>query len=176
MGYWPHAPLHLLKDQGLYMVTAGTFLKEHHFEAHSRRQFLQDHLLQLAVSFSWELHAWAIFSNHYHFIAHSPKDPSNLSAWIKQLHHLSALEVNRLDAMPGRKVWHQFWDNKITIQTSYLARLNYVHQNPVKHGLVVNAAEYPWCSAAQFERQANASFVKSFYSFDYKKVKVFDVY
>ena len=34
---------------------------------------------------------------------------------------------------------------------SYLARLNYVHQNPVKHGLVRVANQYRWCSAAWLE-------------------------
>src|SRR5690348_17024590 len=28
---WPHAPLHRLSDQGTFIVTAGTYNKEHYF-------------------------------------------------------------------------------------------------------------------------------------------------
>lgn len=128
----------------------------------------------MAKMYEWELHAWAVFSNHYHFIAQSPPTPENLSKWLARLHQLTASEINKLDDAPNRKVWFQYWESRITIHTSYMARLNYVHQNPVKHGLVEQASQYPWCSAAQFETNAPRSLVKSIYSFDANKVKVFD--
>ena len=53
-----------------------------------------------------------------------------------------------------------YWDTQITFQRSCLARLNYVRQNPVHHGVVHKASEYHWCSAAGFERSARAAFVK----------------
>jgi putative transposase len=44
--------------------------------------------------------------------------------------------VNGLDQSPERQVWYNYWDTLLTYQSSYLARLNYVHQNAVKHRLV----------------------------------------
>lgn len=174
MTHWPHAPPHLFSSQGIYIVTAGTYLKTHIFQNPDRLDLLQMALISHAKTFAWELHAWAIFSNHYHFVAQAPKNPENLSTFIAQLHHSTAVEVNRKDDTLNRKVWYQFWDTCITSHTSYLARLNYVHQNPVKHGVVQKASQYPWCSAYKFENQASPSFVKSVYSFDFTKVKVFD--
>jgi putative transposase len=52
--------------------------------------------------------------------------------------------------------------------------LKYVHQNPVKHGLVPVANQYPWCSAAWFEREASPAMVKSIYRFKIDGVKVHD--
>ena len=63
-----------------------------------------------------------------------------------------------------------------TYEKSYLARLNYVHQNPVKHGLVGVANQYPWCSAAWFERTASAAQVRTIYSFKTDQVSVTDDY
>ena len=174
MANWPHAPLHLLRERGVYMVTAGTYLKEHHFRTEERLKNLHDALLMLCGEFGWKLHAWAVFSNHYHFIAESSADPSSLRSLIAKLHQSTAAKLNSQDGTPKRKLWHQFWDTRITIQTSYLARLNYVHQNPVKHGLVSEASAYPWCSALQFEKEANRSFVISVYSFDFSRLNVFD--
>ena len=174
MTNWPHAPLHLLKDQGVYMVTAGTYLKMHYFKTNEALELLHDSLLSLSRDFGWELHAWTVFSNHYHFVARSPADPTNLKTWLGKLHQFTASAVNTRDHTPNRRVWFQYWDSKITISSSYLARLNYVHQNPVKHGLVTQASMYRWCSAFQFEKTASKSFIKSVYNFDYNKVKVFD--
>jgi putative transposase len=63
---------------------------------------------------------------------------------------------------------------ELTYQRSYLARLNYVHQNAVKHGLVPVANQYPWCSAAWFEREASPAMVKAIYRFKVDQVKVYD--
>jgi putative transposase len=120
-----------------------------------------------------------VFSNHYHFVAHSPanaSDASNLSDMLSVLHVKTAAWLNKLDAEPGRQVWFNFWETRLTYQRSYLARLNYVHQNPVKHGLVPVASQYPWCSAAWFERAASAAMVKSIYRFKVDAVRVLDDY
>jgi len=99
-----------------------------------------------------------------------------LSELLKQLHGETATEVNRLDEQPGRQVWFNFRETQLTFQKSYLARLNYVHQNAVKHGLVRVANQYRWCSAAWFERTATPAQVKSIYTFPTAKVKVQDDY
>jgi len=49
-----------------------------------------------------------------------------------------------------------------------------VHQNAVKHKLVAVANQYPWCSAAWFERVASPAQVKTIYRFKIDGVKVED--
>lgn len=165
---WPHAPTHQLAMRGTYFVTAATCHKAHHFRGSRRLRVLQRGLLTVAQQFGWQLEAWAVFSNHYHFVGHSPADTADatsLSAMLSMLHVKMAGWVNKLDAAPARQVWFNFRDTRITHQRSYLARLNYVHQNAVKHGLVPAACQYPWCSAAWFERTASPAMVKSIYRF-----------
>jgi len=131
----------------------------------------------VARDFEWRLEAWSVFSNHYHFIGHSPVEgANNLSEMLGLLHEKTAKWVNRLDDESGREVWHNFWETKLTHRNSYLARLNYVHQNPVKHGLAPVANQYPWCSAGWFERTARPAQVKTIYSFKVDKLKVLDDY
>lgn len=174
MHSWPHAPAHRVLESGTYMVTAGTYNKILHFQTHERLQFLQDTLLQLANQYQWQLQSWAVFANHYHFIAQSPKNPRNLPAFLSHLHVTTATYANKLDNTPNRPVWFQSWDSHITYQYSYLARLNYVNQNPVRHGLVNVATDYPWCSASWFLKTTPASFYKTVNGFKIDKVKVID--
>ena len=174
---WPHAPAHQLAEAGTFMVTAATYLKAHHFRARARLEVLQRGLLTVARDFGWQLEAWAVFSNHYHFIAHSPSDApdaASLSQMLGVLHTKTSGWINRLDRTPGRQVWHSFRESRLTYQKSYLSRLNYVHQNAVKHGLVPVANQYPWCSARWFEGVASPAMVKSIYRFKTDKVSVDD--
>jgi putative transposase len=171
---WPHAPVHRLNSDGIYIVTAGTLNKTHLFGDAGKLTFLEQTLLSLAKHHQWQLEAWAVFPNHYHFIARNNHDSASLTKLVRQLHADSAREINRVDGMVGRTVWFNFWDTKLTYERSYLARLNYVHQNPVKHGLVVKANQYRWCSAAWFEGVAPPAMVKTIYGFKTDNLKIHD--
>ena len=173
---WHHGPLHFLVERGVYMVTAGTHLKEHCFRAPDRLEFLHETLHAVSSEYGWDLKAWAVMSNHYHFVASSPDNPASLRRMLSKLHTLTAKIVNAQNSTPGRKVWHQFWDTRLTFERSYLARLNYVHQNPVHHRLVTQATAYPWCSAARFESEAELSFQKIVASMPTNEISVVDDY
>jgi putative transposase len=163
-----------MTQHGIYFVTAGTLHKRHLFDVDAKRDVLERMLLAMAKEGGWQLEAWAVFANHYHFVARGRPDSMPLDDLLRGLHSCSAIALNRTDAASGRTVWHNFWDTRLTYQYAYLARLNYVHQNAVKHGLVPVANRYPWCSAAWFERTASPAQVKTIYSFKIDQVKVAD--
>jgi putative transposase len=171
---WPHAPLHRLSEQGTFIVTASTHGKEHFFGTPERLDHLESALLTLANEAGWQLEAWAVFSNHYHFVGHARADCEKLPDWLAALHRRMATHVNRLDHFVGRQVWCNYWDTELTFEKSYLARLNYVHQNAVKHGLVRVANQYRWCSAAWFERTATPAQVRTIYGFKIDKLNIRD--
>ncbi len=174
---WPHAPLHQLSLNGTYFVTAGTYHKALLFLGRERLDVLQRGLLAVTAESGWRLEAWAVLPNHYHFVAHSPggeEGGTSLTRLLAGLHERTAKWINRLDRTPERKVWHNFWETRLTYQRAYLARLRYTHQNAVKHGLVPVASQYPWCSAAWFERTARPAQVETVYSFPIDRIRVED--
>jgi len=173
---WPHAPIHRLGSHGIYMVTGATLHKAHLFIGRQRLSLLEASVLSLSKQYGWQLEAWAVFVNHYHLIARATPETESLDKFLKHLHSESARNLNALDNALGRQVWFNFWETKLTFQRSYLARLNYVHQNAVRHGLVQVANRYPWCSAAWFERTAPVSAVKTIYSLKIDKLNIEDDY
>jgi putative transposase len=176
---WPHAPLHRLAEGGTFFVTVGTYLKQHHFRGAERLRVLQRGLLTVCQDFGWQIEAWAVFSNHYHFVAHSPpteESAQSLSLMLGQLHEKLAKWINKRDGKPSRQVWHNFRETRLTYEKSYLARLKYTHHNAVHHRLVPVASQYPWCSAAWFERTATPAQVKTIYSFKTDALNVYDEY
>ena len=173
---WPHAPVHRLGSDGIYMITGATLHKQLLFSTAAKLTLLENEILTLAKKSCWQLEAWAVFMNHYHLIARGKADAKRLDAYLNHIHSNTARDLNRLDHLAGRPIWYNFWETRLTYERSYLARLNYVHQNPVKHGLVNVANQYQWCSAAWFERTASAAAVKTIYSFRTDRLNVADDY
>ena len=172
---WPHSPVHRLGETGAYMVTASTYRKTPLLHTPQRLTLVRDTLFALAEELAWELQAWAVMPNHYHFIAISSRDATTLRSLIRRLHSTTARAINAEDAAPGRRVWFQYWDTHLTFQKSYLARLKYVHCNPVHHRLVRSAERHPWCSAAWFAREADRAFLRTVMSFPIDRLSVIDV-
>jgi len=164
-----------LSESGTYFVTTGTYQKQHFFRDPQRLDVLQRGLLTLSAQYDWRLEAWCVFPNHYHFVAHSPASGADsLTPMLRELHSKLAIWINTLDNLPGRRVWHNFWDTRLTYEKSYLARLHYTHANAVHHGLVLVANQYPWCSSAWFERTATAAQVKTVYAMKMDSIHVMD--
>ena len=170
---WPHAPPHRMEEAGVYFVTARARNQCDLLSADELKDWFQATLFQLVEEFGWELEAWAILSNHYHLIAHSlPRSgggASSLSAMVKKLHSLATKELNRRDGMAGRtRLWQNFRETQLTHHESYMARLNYVHQNAVHHGLVRKASEWKWCSAGEFKKAVSSAWLRTVagYRFD----------
>ena len=122
--WWPHAPEHRLSPSGTFLVTASTYRKQHHFRGTERLDLLRDQLLLSLREGGWQVEAWAIFSNHYHFVAHATPHCGGLSELLQQLHWDTAEQINARDRQTGRQVWFNFWESELTFHTSYQARLN----------------------------------------------------
>ena len=173
MKSWPHAPARIAVHPGAIMVTASTFHKVHHFAGDERLELLQSSIFKYSEMHRFELQAWAVFPNHYHFIALAPENP-NLKAFLKCIHGYTGNEINKVDLQKGRQVWYRYWDSQLTFEKSYLARLHYIHHNPVKHGLVHHAEHYRFCSMAWFQEKAHPPFRDTVLSFPIDNINVYD--
>ena len=175
---WPHAPPHRLSEAGIYFVTARTRDKRHLLAEDDMKDWFEAKLFELCAEFGWQLEAWCVLSNHYHLVAHSPPGvdgAESLSAMIQKLHSLTTKELNRRENKPGRtRLWQNFRETHLTFQRSYLARLNYVHQNAAHHGLVQVGSDWKWCSAKKFKESVTPAWLKTIVSFKYDEIATED--
>ncbi len=123
---WPHAPIHRIGSDGVYIVTGATLYKKSLFSTADKLTLLEDQILTLAQFYGWQLEAWAVFMNHYHLIARGEPCAKRLDHYLKHIHGNTARELNVLDRAVGREVWYNYWETRLTYERSYLARLNYV--------------------------------------------------
>ena len=170
----PHSPPHRELENGTYMITGGTYNKIKIFDTPDKLTLLQNIIFDTVRKFNFHLEGWAIMNNHYHLVLSFQDETTSFKKFISTTHGISAMELNKLDNMPGRKIWHNYWESKISFQKSYYARLNYVNKNPQHHGIAENAEYYNWCSEAYYKHHLDPAFTKTVDSFKFDKINVLD--
>lgn len=78
----------------------------------------------------------------------APDYEFDLGSIIQEIHKFTAIWIkkNEPSAFSADKIWWNYWDSCITFESSYYTRINYIWNNPVKHGYVQNPAEYKFGS------------------------------
>jgi putative transposase len=149
-GYPIHSPPHPFADAGGYLISAANY--DHVAVMHSpeRRSDFQAQLMSELHPVGAEVHAWVILPNHYHVLL-SVGRLEHIAAALQRLHGRTAREWNLSDGLTAkRRVWFKYTDRAIRGDGHWYSSLNYVHFNPVKHGLVTDAYAWPWSSLAKY--------------------------
>jgi putative transposase len=95
--------------------------------------------------------AWVVLPDHVHMIVtHNKWD---ISAAMKHFKlKFSGLFRSRHHLTSGRIWQYRFWDHVIRDSSDQQRHIDYIHYNPVKHGLVAVPFGYEHSSLAQFYR------------------------
>lgn len=95
----------------------------------------------------YRLLAWVIMPNHVHVLIETVEGhslPGVVHAW-------KSYTANRANELLGRTghFWHrEYFDRYIRDERHLERAVGYVHDNPVKAGLVAHAADWPFSSAS----------------------------
>ncbi len=87
--------------------------------------------------------------DHWHALLW-PRDPITISRLVRDVKSVSARRLNRHRQRHGPVWQHQFWDRFVRHAKEYGQRLNYMHSNPVRKGLVAKPEEWGWSSFRNF--------------------------
>lgn len=136
--------------------------------ANRQKTLLTDHITILRSVFQYvskhhpcTINAIVILPDHLHTIWTLPANDKNYSQrWslIKSgfSRQLAAAEtICRSRQRKGeRGIWQRrFWEHTIQSETDYRNHVDYIHINPVKHGLVQRVADWRYSSFHQFVRR-----------------------
>ncbi len=108
----------------------------------------------------FEIDAIVILPEHLHTIWQLPENDSDFSGRWKAIKSKFTRLVKQYDAslVPNRKgeydLWQKrFWEHTIQNQIDYQRHVDYIHYNPIKHGMVKQLNDWPYSSFHQFVRQ-----------------------
>nr|WP_310090906.1 transposase [Pseudoxanthomonas sacheonensis] len=107
--------------------------------------------------FPFQIDGWVILPNHIHAIWQLPEDDCDYSkrwglikAGFSRESGLSRSDGIGCDA----RVWQpRFWEHLIRDESDWRRQMDYLHFNPVKHGLVEQVREWPYSSFHRLVRQ-----------------------
>jgi len=135
---------------------------------HGRRRFLCEEVARTVLKVAmWECRQRWIFEigpivllpDHLHVIWTLPAEDQDFSkrwAWIKrEFTHVWLKDPTAAKRWQRRRaVWQpRFWEHMIRDERDFANCTDYIHYNPVKHGLAVTPREWPYSSFHRFVRE-----------------------
>ncbi len=97
----------------------------------------------------FEVVAWVVMPDHFHMVI-DPLD-ANLSNIMKRLKLAFAYNYRTEQGRYRGKVWQpRFWDHIIRDQEDLNRHIDYIHYNPVKHGLTADPFKWRLSSLDQY--------------------------
>ena len=108
---------------------------------------------------------FVVMPDHVHAIVRFP-EPDQLSHFMKQWKQCSSVHLKRLfrgplaayasGIDPAEPVWQpRYYDFNVYSDEKMEEKLQYMHQNPVRAGLVARPRDWPWSSARYYETGAS---------------------
>ncbi|MFN3791323.1 REP-associated tyrosine transposase [Massilia sp.] len=138
---------------------------------HRRRPILCDDPIRLALRLAIEqvrsrrpftTNAMVLMPDHLHCIWTLPDGDNDFSSrWSQIKHHVSYSCSQQYSATLSKSrqrqrmaaIWQRrFWEHQIRDDLDMERHVDYIHFNPVKHGLVAAASEWPYSTFKRFVR------------------------
>ena len=116
-----------------------------------RRAYLAA-LRDAASAHAVAIHAYVLMDSHVHLLA-TPSTPEGLSRMMQALGRRYVGGFNRRHGRSGTLWEGRFRGAVIESERYFLSCMRYIEANPVRSGLVSQAADYPWSSHAHHAGQ-----------------------
>ncbi len=139
-----HTPVHLYANNTAYFITGAIYLKRPLLSDAALKNRLLELIQHYFNKYDWALHHWVILDNHYHLIGRSCKG-KDLPLIFRAVHRVSGIFIRKVMKCE-KPVWWNYWDYCPRNEKDYMNRLNYLLNNPVKHGAADNLNDYEFSS------------------------------
>lgn len=146
-----HSPPHQDSESDLYYIISAACYEHKHIAGNSPNRLMQleETVRKICERYSSEIGAWCVLPNHYHVLVRTDQ-MKGLRTQIGRMHGRLSRQWNLEDDSVGRKVWFNCIERFLRNERHYWATVNYIHQNPIKHGFVDKWEKWPFSSAAQY--------------------------
>lgn len=149
---------------GTYFFTVVTYRRQRYLCDERVRYALREGIKATRATHPFTIDAWVLLPDHLHCIWTLPTGDADFGirwAMIKRyVTKLCASELKRDEWMNLSKLnrnestlWQRrFWEHQIRDEWDYVRHMDYLHYNPVKHGLVEKVSDWPHSTFHQYVR------------------------
>jgi len=141
---------------GTYFFTVNTDRRQPILTETTVRLALREGIMEARERFPFEILAWVLLPDHLHCIWTLPDGDADFAKrWGIIKRHVSsrcgaALNNEKCLSESRRKrketsLWQRrYWEHCIRDEKDFISHVEYIHWNPVKHGLVKRVADWPY--------------------------------
>lgn len=142
------------------------------FQTEALKQLTGDAINEARNSCGFLLFAYVFMPDHVHLLTDAPRKPSQVLQYIKGIsghrvidylkvaqHESSLQKLRHVDWKRNHR--YSLWQHDSDIftvnsESKFMEKVNYIHMNPVRAGLVERPQDYDWSSARQWSRTPRA--------------------
>lgn len=154
-----------LVEGGTYFFTVVTYQRQPILTNEQSRSILRKAWMEVTNRFPFETVAVCMLPEHLHCIWRLPEGDANYAVRWREIKSRFTrrylVEVGpggeRNPSRQKRKeaaIWQRrFWEHTIENEDDLEEHLDYIHYNPVKHGLVERAMDWPYSSFSRYVKE-----------------------
>jgi len=129
---------------GTYFITASAFMKQNLLQSERMAHLFIELLYSYREQKKYLLHEWVVMPNHFHLLFTPIVTLERAMQFIKGGFSFQAKKRFGI----GREIWQtSFYDHRVRDAEEYERFRKYIHENPVRRGLVEKAEDWPFGSA-----------------------------
>jgi putative transposase len=140
---------------GTFFFTVVTYDRHPWLCSDAARQSLRHAIEKVRLNMPFTIDAWVLLPEHLHCIWTLPPDDNNFSTrWrlikgyvsksLTDEQHVIQLSLSRQKRNESALWQRRFWEHTIRNEADYIAHCDYIHYNPVKHGLCKSPREWAY--------------------------------
>ncbi|MES9850345.1 MAG: transposase [Candidatus Thiodiazotropha sp. L084R] len=131
-----------------YFFTVVTYGRKPWFRSGENVDLLREAFRDIKSKRPFVMDAAVILPDHLHCLWRLPEGDNDFSGRLREIKKRLSRQLDpRTNHRNERPVWQRrFWEHQIRDERDWHNHCDYIHYNPVKHGLVKRVADWPWSS------------------------------
>lgn len=150
---------------GTWFFTVVTFRRREILCKDPVRKALREAIAETRQSWPFRIDAWVLLPDHMHCLWTLPDGDADFSLrWnlikrrtskaLKDIYHLPELMNDSKRAHRELTLWQRrFWEHRIRDERDFERHADYIHYNPLKHGLCHRPVDWPYSSLHRLVNQ-----------------------
>ncbi|MGK7930643.1 MAG: transposase [Microcystaceae cyanobacterium] len=143
---------------GTYFITQVTYHRQKWFCTEIGRKALREAIEKVREKYPFSIDAFVLLPDHFHCLWTLPEQDKNISTRLRLIrtyitkHYLDQLGVDQAVSLSRQKrgesnLWQRrFWKHGIRDERDFALHCDYIHYNPVRHGLCNSPQDWPYSS------------------------------
>jgi len=136
-------------EGGCYFVTINALHKRKIFKTNKVKLLYLESLDHCRNKLHFRLTGYVIMEDHLHLLIIPPKGRT-ISDVMHHVNGIFANHYNKQERKSGKVIQRKFWEHAIRNDRDFEEKLNYIHNNPVKAGLIKELEDYKFSSFSNY--------------------------